>query len=872
MKKAILAIIFSLGLSLSAQQVDTVSVKPPPDSLNIQVSDTSKVDSLSAKRKFDVDAVVNAAATDSLIFNVETKKMFLYGSGEIKYKETDLKGGKIFVNYETNDLEAFGIADTSDTAKVKLKQSPVLKDGNNVYESSYMRYNFKTQRGFISMAKNKEKDSRYEGEKVNKVSKDVFFIEDGMFTTCASDTPHTYFTASQMKVIQRDKIIARWIFMYIGGVPLPIPLPFAVFPNETGRRSGLIIPSFGDAGNRGQYFYNFGYFWAMNDYMDLTFNGDYYLKGGYGLRSRFRYAKRYEYTGNLEAGYSKISTGEEGDPASTRTLQDDWRISWNHNQQIDPSMNFAANVRFQSSNFSRNNSISYNDILTQQIYSTANFSKRWDNNSSLNINYNRTQDLQTGRISETLPNINLSKSLTYPFKRESNEAVRDQKWYELIGYNYSAQFTNNRLKDTLGLKIRGGIQHNLSFSASPKIGYFSVSPSVRYVEKWYNKRIEIENIVKERKNTSTGQIEKYDSLVTKDEKELHSVRTYDLSVSASTKLYGMFQPNMFGIEAFRHTIMPSVSYSYRPDFSTDSWGYYGSYINSKGETIRYDKYGTEVFGGASQGQSQSLNFSLGNVFEMKTMKDPNDTTNNTDKNKVQLLNLNANVGYNFAADSLKLGNLSLGYRTQIGDWISFNGSSSYTFYDFVQTGDNTYTKVNRLLASEGKGLFRLTSFNFSVSTSLSGEKFKSKDDENRKSGNENEEDLNEVKTKNYVSLYDDSQTPDLTIPWNLNLSYNFNLSKQNPTIAETFSNVSLDLGFSITKNWKITMRGSFDFDKKEIAAPQVTIFRDLHCWEMNFTWNPLGYYRGFRFEIRMKAPELQDIKLTKSSDFYSGRR
>ncbi len=853
-----------------AQNKDSLFVQPFPDSLKVQISDTTTTDTTKAKKKFDIDAVVNAAASDSLIFSVKSKKMFMYGSGELKYKETDLKSGKIFVDYQTNDLEAFGIEDTSDTAKVKLRQTPILKEGAEVYESTRMRYNFKTQRGFISMAKNREDNSRYEGEKVNKVDKNVYFIEDGMFTTCESDTPHTHFTASQMKVIQKDKIVARWIFMYIGGVPFPIPLPFAVFPNESGRRSGLIIPTFGDAGNRGSYLYNFGYFWAMNDYMDLTFTGDYYFKGGYGLRSRYRYTKRYNYSGNIEAGFSKIKIGEDNDPAMYKQNTDQWKIVWYHNQQIDPTMNLAANLQFMSSEYDRQNSVNYNDILSQQVFSSANFSKRWDDNSSLSINYSRSQDLQNGTINETLPNLSYTRQVSYPFKREGSEALRSQKWYELIGYSYSGRFQNNRNKNSDGLKIRGGIQHDISLNASPKIGYFNISPNFSYTEKWYNKWTKIENVVLD-KVDANGKTYKKDTLVYKDIKELHSVRTFQMSVSASTRLYGIFQPDAFGIEAFRHTISPSISYNYTPDFTTDKWGYYDSYTNSKGETFRYDKYSREVFTGVPGSESQSISFSVGNVFEIKTKKDPNDTTKTKDSNKIQLLNLNASLGYNFAADSIKVSGLNLSYRTQIGDWISFSGSSSYTFYDFVQTGEDSYARVNRFLASEGKGLFRLTNFSFSMSTNLSGEKFKSDSREEKRNQNEDDEGI-ETQKNNYTSLYDDDKTPDLTIPWSLNLNYNYNLSKTNPTGAQSYSNIGLDLSFSLTKNWKFTVRGSYDFDRKEIAAPQVTIYRDLHCWEMNFTWNPLGFYRGYRFEIRMKAPELQDLKVTKSGGMYSGRR
>lgn len=850
--------------SLFAQKKDTVSFKKS-DSLKTTVKDSLPTsDTTKSQKKYDVDAVVFSSATDSLIFDIPQKKMFLYGSADLKYKTTELKSGKIFVDYKTNDLEAFGIADTSDTAKVKLKEAPQLSEGNDTYEGESIKYNFKSQRGFISLAKNKNKGQNYAGEDVKKVDKNTFFIKNGTFTTCDNDTPHTYFSASEMKVIQKDKIIARWIFMYIGGVPFPIPLPFAVFPNETGRRSGLIIPTYGQAADRGQYFSNFGYFLALNDYMDLALTGDYYFKGGWGARSRFRYAERYNFSGSFNAGYSNVIRVDPSNPQKSE--QRDWNLSWYHNQQINPTTRLDVNLQFISSNFLTNNSINYNDLLSQDITSNATFSKVWDESgASMSVNYSRTQNISTGNLNESLPNINFSKSMTYPFKRKNIESTLDQKWYEMIGYSYSGQFTNNRRTVDGNLDIHAGFQHNIALSASPKIGYFNVAPNINYTEKWYNKRLKKEYKKFEIINTQTGNKTVIDSLVDSSINELNFVRTFNMSVSASTKLYGIMNPNLLGIESFRHTLMPSVSYVYTPNFSDDKWGYYDSYTQSDGKVVRYDKFGREIFGGASSGQSQALNFSLGNIFEIKMAKSPNDTTK--EQTKIQLLNLNANVGYNFAADSMKLSDLNLGYRTQIGELLSFSGSSSYTFYDYKEG-----QRVNQFLVSKGKGLFRLTNFNFSVSTTLTGDKIKGKEEENLQQNQNVKEDYGAFNKKDYSTLYDDSQSPDLSIPWNLSLSYNYNFSKPLPDQSFSSSNLNASLGFSLTKNWKFTIRGSYDFDRKEISAPQITIYRDLHCWEMNFTWNPLGHYSGFHFEIRIKAAELQDIKVTKSGGLYSGRR
>jgi len=856
-----LPLLFFIPVLLIAQNADSVvinknniSFETPKDSVAAQ--DTTK-------KKFDVDAVIFSNATDSVTFDVVNKKMFLFGKGDITYKKTNLKSAKIYVDFTKNLLDAYGEIDSADTSKSKLIDTPVLKEEDEVYEGTSLKYNFKTQAGFISMAKNGKEDKRYEGEKVKKVDKRTYFIEDGLYTTCDEDTPHTYFTAEKMKVMQNDKIIARWIFMNVGGVPFPIPLPFGVFPNKSGRRSGIIAPSYGSAGDRGFYFRNGGYFFALSDYMDLTLTGDYYLQGGYGLRSRYRYTKRYDFNGNLNGGISKIISGEQGDPYYSERFS--WNLNVYHHQEIDPSATLDANMQFLSSQYLQDNSRNLNDLLQQDIISNATLVKRWDESgNSISMNYSRTQNLESGNISEVLPSVSFNKSIEYPFKSKTSFG-KDQKWYELIGYNYSGNFQNNRTKiknsvtGEFDREIRGGFQHTVRFTASPKIGYFNFSPSVNYRELWYDKRIKKGF---EYNNDSSALMLKEKTI-----KQISFVRTFDFNISTSTKIYGMMQPNILGVQAFRHTLIPSINYNYRPDFSDRKWGYFDSYIDTLGKRIKYDKFDRGIYGGAGSGEQQRVGFSLGNVFEIKTTKDPNDTT--SQEQKIQLLNLNASSGYNFAADSLNLSDLNVDFRTQIGQLLSFNGNSTFTFYD-VQSSNNgrSVYKINKFLSDAGKGLVRLTNFGFNISTSISGEKITGNKTK-IKNESETENDGNFKKKNDYIELFED-EMPDLTIPWNLSVNYNYNLNKSNPNNVIKNSGMGLNLSISLTQAWRLTFRGNYDFSQKKLNAPQVTVYRDLHCWEMNFTWNPIGTYRGFRFEIRMKAPELQDIKVTKTKDIYSG--
>lgn len=842
----------------------------------LKIKDTTAAADSLKKKKSDIDSVIYSSGSDSLLFFVNKKMMKVYGTAELRYKTTNLKSETIDVDFATNNIEAVGVPDS---VNKKGKGYPVLTEGSEKYEGERMRYNFKTLKGFITLAGTKSDGTAYSGIKIKKMDKDTYFVENGIYTTCDADTPHYCFYGYEMKVVQKEQIVGKWIWLTFGGVPFPIPLPFAVFPIESGRRSGIIAPTYGERQGYGKSFNGWGYFWAINDYTDLKLTADYYTKGGFGLNSDFRYAARYNFSGNINGGFSNLHTGEAGDPG--RTEQKDWRISWRHSQTIDPSTRFDANLSFQSGSYLTANSSNLNDQLTQNVNSSATFFKSWDESgASLQLSYSRSQNLKTGTINEVLPDLNFSKSQFYPFKTKSTDE-NNLKWYEQIGLNYSGEFRNQRNSDTTGLHIRGGIQHSLSTSISPKIGYFNISPSISYREYWYNKRIvkrmerQITAVTKTGKSISGKSTEKlYEDInyevndveITEDKNEINMVRTFNTGLSASTKFFGMFKSPIPGIEAIRHTVTPSISYNYTPDFSDDTWGYYDYYINPQGKKVKYSKFQNEIYGGPSEGMQQSLSFNIGNNFEMKTTADPTDTTSK--EKKIQLLNLSAGFSYNFAADSMKFSDINLNYRTQVGEYLNLSGGSTFTLYD-----DNGTNRINKFLVNEGKGLMQLTSFNFAVSTSLSADKFKSEDDKKKEEQDKNEEksayQAQQGNTTN-KGIYEQKDA-DFTVPWDINLNYNYSYNKT-PSVKNISSNISASLNFNLTPAWKLSFSGSYDITNKQMAAPQITISRDLHCWLMNFTWVPTGNYTGYRFELRIKAPQLQDLKVTKQDNFFEGRR
>lgn len=848
------AFAFASAFQLSAlAQQDDILQTIKIDSLQSEIQDTllsvlSDTGLIKPQRKSDIDTVVYASGSDSLFFFVREKKMAIYGEGKITYRKSEIKSANIFLDFQKFEIEAVGVKDTITN---EIIGSPVLSEAGEVYQGKRMKYNFKTGQGSLAAADTELEGAFYHGAKIKKVSKDTYFIQDGVYTTCDAEEPHYHFSSPRMKMTPGQELVAEWIWLNFGGVPAPIPIPFIIVPLQSGRRSGLIPPVFGSDARYGTYLQRFGYFWAISDYMDINATMDYYTRGSFGFGSRFRYANRYNYNGFAEGTYRDLSQGEPTDPNYSKQV--DWRIKVFHAQSFTPTLRLDANLEFASQDFLQNGTGNFNDLLRNEIISNATLSKTWDESgNSASINYNRRQVLQTNDIYEVLPSALFRLAQSYPFRSSAGEA--DKTWYELFGYSYSGQFQNQRNKTGGVLEDRLGLQHSVTGDLSPKIGYFTVAPRIRLDSKWYNEQIEQFSVA-----SSTGS----DSIVTKDVKKISAVTTFDVGLNASTKFYGMFNINSLGINAIRHTVTPSISYNYRPDFSEAHWGYFGEYTKLDGSTEKYNKYQKEVFGGATAGEQQNINFSVGNNFELKTTVDPTDTTSK--ESKIQLLNLTAGTGYNFAADSLNFADISLTYRTQVGELFDFSGSSRFTPYDY----SGRTSKINKYLIDAGKGLLRLTGLGFSVSTSLSGERFASSDKTTSKV--DDEFGLIDQQSKSVYSGIYDQLDPDFTIPWSISLSYNYTLNRPTPEQSTTFSNISGNLSFSLTPLWKIDVTGSYDFESKEFAAPQIRISRDLHCWYMNFVWNPIGTYTGFRFEIRVKAPMLQDLKLTKQNQFFNTR-
>lgn len=806
-------------------------------------------------RKDAVDTIITYKARDSVVYALSEKLMDMYADADIEYGSTRITSARIRIDWDKSTIVATGVPDTSGTG---LEGTPVFREGVEQYQGEEMSYNFKTKRGVITKGVTAIDDGFYLGERIKRMSDNEYFVGDGRYTTCDNpDHKHYYFGSSQMKIIPNEVVVARPITFYVEDIPL-LWLPFAVIPNSRGRSSGIMVPAFGDNPYRGRYLMKGGYYLALSDYWDLALTGDWYSKGGYLLRADARYALRYNFSGGITASYGKQRFNIGNVYAPDDLPKTDWSLQIHHNQDIDPWSRLAVNFTFITDTYYDNYSNNLEELLSQSVLSSATYNTSWEGtNRSLSVGIQRDQNTVTGTSVTTLPDITFNQSQIYPFRRKGGMG---REWYEMIGFNYNARALNRiEVKeytvdeDTLrGSFDRKGVDHSISLIASPKLGYITLSPNFRYQERWYDHR------------TERYFVEGDTRVRARDESGFFAIRTFSASLTASTKLYGMFEPNMFGILGFRHTLQPSISYQWNPDFSSDWWGYYQNYTDSTGRTVRYDPYTGydyrpgEVFGGVPSGESQSIGLSLNNIFEMKLTPSTDDTTHTP--RKLQLFTLGADTRYNWVADSLNLDDVRLSFRTSIQNLLDIYGGATLSPYMFehrrmeVQPDGSERSipgrKVDRFMVLEGEGLARMTNFSVNLSTRLSSEMFRS--DVPAQTSADTLEDV-----RSSPDLYD------FSIPWNLTFGYDYNIDQFDPDNVSRRSGLRAGLTFSLTPSWHISMNGYYDIVRKEIGAPQINIRRDLHCWEMNFSWRPAGPYRDFYFVLRLKAPQLQDIKLEK---------
>jgi len=812
-----------------------------PDTLAAAAIDTARA---------DIDTIVTYSAVDSINFTVKARQMDLYGKGETNYQAIGLKAERVSLNWEDATLTAYGVQDT--TKRDTTIGRPILRDEGEDYNGDLIRYNFRTRRGKITVGTTEMDEGFYRGGEIKKVEPDVLYVANGRYTTCSAPDPHFYFASPRMKVYVRDQVVAEPVYFYIADVPL-FALPFGVFPSKGGRASGIIPPVYGEDNQRGKYFSRFGYYWAISDYLDFATAFSYYTRGGWENRSNFRYRLRYNFSGGLDARITQKHIGERSDPDYNE--QQDYYVSWVHGQELTPSSRLDVNFTFTSANYLRNYSTNLTEILSQDIFSNATYWKTWESsNRTLSVNISRQQNLSTGNISEAIPNISFTQNRIFPFKSKSRSrgltggSSESASMLEMLGLDYSASFSNRRTKtqrrdsvlapgatDYTQLKeyqqdATQALRQFVSVSVSPKLGRVTVTPSLNFEDSREFGQYDIPTVDAVRT-----------AFAFRDSTSRRAAGRISAGLSGSTRLFGMMQPQVFGITAFRHTRSPSVGLTYSKQVYGDRIPKY-SFVGSMG---------------------------VSNNFEMKVKS--TDSTKQDQEEKIQLLNLGANLSYNFAADSLRLSDLNLNFRTDIGRVLNVSGSASYNFYvyDPSALGGNG-ARVDRFLLSDRGKIADLTSFSLSIGSSYQAAKKSTPSSEGIPEDVQAEQDQLSNNTgfaaqkKTYYSIYD-REDADFSIPWSISFGYTFAQSQPTPKAIYRTSSLNFTLSFNLTDKWQIATTGSYDFVNKKHFIPSVDITRDLHCWEMRFSWRPMGYWAGYRLEIRIKAPQLQDIKVTKQS-------
>lgn len=844
----------------------------------------------------DLTAAVDFSARDSLVL-IGRNNAYLYGNSTVEYADFKLNSGEIHMQMDSTTVYAQGVIDSLGN----LSDTPVFQDGGGEYESRTMKYNFKTQKGFITDVVTEQGEGYLLGAATKKNADGSFFVEGGRYTTCDDhEHPHFYFQLTRAKMRPKKDVVSGPVYMVLADVPLPLALPFGYFPFTKDYSSGIIFPTFGDDYNRGFYLSNGGYYFAINDYVDLALTGEIYTKGSWGLSGQSTYAKRYRFRGNISFSYLTTITGEKG--LADYMKQKNFQFIWSHtqDQKANPNLSFSASVNFSTSGYSRNDLNSYyNSNFTENTKSsTVNMTYRFPGTKwNLSATANVTQRSQDSTLAVSFPNINVAMSQTNPFKRK--RSVGGERWYEKIRLSYSGQFQNSLtaqqdefFQKSLIKDWRNGMKHSVPVSATFSLfKYFNISPSMSFNDRMYTSKISRAwdpNASAEVQDTTYG---------------FYNVFDFNASISIDTKLYAFFKPMKFlgdKVQMVRWVLTPSASFSASPDFGAPGWGYYGSYsyVDNSGrtQTRDYSYFSHGLFGVPGRGKTGMVSLNLANNVEMKVKSDA-DTTG---VKKISLIeNLSLSQSYNFAADSLQWSNLSTSVMLRLVRNFNLNLNATWDPYTYRLSPSGSPVRVSVPRWKAGKGWVRLASAGTSFSYTFNNDTFRRKN--NNSSGNNAggtpadedpmergaEEESTEGDFASRVAARRRNTTEDTMIsdadgyekwecPWSLSVNYsvNYGLGDFNYDKLEYNGKFTQNLSFNgnirPTKNWNFSFSASYNFDLKKIAYMNCSISRDLHCFTMTCSIVPVGPYKSYNFHIAVKSSLLQDLKYDKRSSNRNG--
>ncbi|MBE0637099.1 MAG: LPS-assembly protein LptD [Bacteroidales bacterium] len=815
---------------------------------------------------------------EKIHFDVINKKVFLYRNADITYGTIRLKADYVEIDFAKNQVYARGVPDSLGV----LKGTPVFSEGATEFEAEEMTYNFDTKKGVIQRVITQEGEGYIHGERIKKLDDERINVQRGSYTTCNLDHPHFEFRYSKAQVIPNNKIVSGPAWLVIEGVPVPLAIPFGLFPNKSGQRSGIIIPRYGEAENRGFYLERGGYYWGINDYMDFTLTGDIFTNGSWAIRPTFRYNNRYQYNGTFDFSYAKNFTGDRDSPDSQ--LSTDFTVRWSHAQdpKARPNSRFSANVNIVSRSFNQYNLTSTDAYLSNTFQSSIAYQTNFNNNLFLTLNASHQQNTIDGSVNITLPTLAFNTKQFYPFRKK--EQLGQVRWYENITMKYSMT-AENRIQtvDSLLFKpgweddFKTGVKHNIPISSSVKVlKFFTLTNSIDYNERWYPYTIRKtwnNDTIFTPNDTIYGKVET-DTVMT-----FAAARDFSYSASLNTRLYGMYQFSSGPVAAIRHVLTPSVSFSLRPDFGSEAWGYWDEVqVNQKGDSLRYSHFEGLLYGGPPDGKSGNLAFSIANNLEAK-VRSKKDTISGL-KKVILIENFSLSMGYDIAKDSLNWSPLTVSGRTTLFKKLSINYSSTWDPYAVDATGN----PINKSEWEVNRKLFHMksTTWNFGISYRISSSDFDKGEKQSQPpdvASNTEELELLDKYTEQEIS--DVLDYPDNYVnwnnPWSLNLTYNLRFSNNPRYVAFGWKDnrtkvqaIGLTGDVNITPKWKMGFRTGYDFELQDFTYTTLDFYRDLHCWEMRFSWTPLGFRKSWSFGINVKASILQDLKYDRKKDFRDG--
>ena len=823
------------------------------------VSAQSDIDTLARVSPNAIKDVIKYKAKDSVAINLDTRRAFLYTDGSIDYDKMLLQADQVEVDFENQILHAHGTADTAGN----IIGRPYFKQDDAEYHADTITFNYSTQKGIIQSVITQEGDGFLHGNKVKKLNDSVMYLSGGSYTTCNYAHPHFAINFTKSKLITNDKIVTGPAWLTVEDAPTPIALPFAFFPLNKTRQSGVLIPSYGWMNYRGYYLRDGGYYFAFNDFLDLALTAELYTNLSWALEAKSNYYKRYKYKGAVDLRFGQTFEGIRGD-TNTFSAFDDFKFTWRHDQdpKANPYSRFSANVNLQSRNYNKNTT-NRNDYFNSTTTSSISYTTKLGSYLNLTASARESFNAQTGVMNIKLPSVSLSSITVYPLRRRNPSGA--YRWWENISLSYVMNAENNLTvqdtdlfkTETLGL-MQYGIQHQIPLSSTVKVfKFFNWTNAVSYNERWHWSTIE-QNYDDQTGITTTDTIFGF-----------RSNRDFNLSTTLSTRIYGMFQFKAGPLKALRHVINPSVSFSYHPDFGAERYGWWKQYTDTTGYVHRYTIFQQSLYGGPPDGKSGSLRLSLGNNLEIK-VQNPFDTT--AEVIKVPLIeNLNLSMSYDFARDSLRLSNLAVSGRTTLFKALVLNYSGSFSPYVIDTLG----LVHNRLLINEEHRLFRMDNSTWSAQLSYSLNNNTFNGDKNTKS--EGRPTRTVIQTPlGYNSSLLLGGYVDFSVPWNVSFSYTFShvdryVAREMNFKSETIQSITLSANVSLTKNWRLAMSTGYDIANHGMSYTTVDIYRDLHCWEMRFSWVPFGYYQSWFFQINIKADALRDVKYEKRKTYLENQ-